>query len=478
MILAIDQGTTSSRALLLDAKGRIVASHSAAIPQHFPKPGWVEHDPKDIWQSVEKSIVGALRKSKVPAKKIRGIGITNQRETVSLFDGDRPLHRFIVWQDRRTADECEKIKNHRSIILQKAGLPIDPYFSATKIKWLLNYLKVPATKKSIRFRTIESFLIQKMTGEDFTEATNASRTSLMNLKTLEWDEELLHIFGVPAHLCPTIIPSQPVGLKTKGLKSLPDGIPIAAILGDQQAALFGQNGWKSGVGKITFGTGSFILLNTGDEPVISTHSLVSTLALQWANGKKLYALEGSAFICGAWIQWLRDQLKMISKSSDIETLARKVRSSDGVMVVPALSGMGAPFWNPQLRGSISGLTRGSSNAHIARASLEALAFQNRALIDAMKKDSPQNLKMEWRVDGGAVRDNLLMQIQADVLRTSIIRPKNLEATAVGVGLLAAHNLELMTLEEIAQSWKLDRIFKATANNYADLYSSWLQRISS
>ncbi|MBN8553826.1 MAG: glycerol kinase GlpK [Deltaproteobacteria bacterium] len=480
MILAIDQGTTSSRAILLDAKGRLIASHSVAIVQHYPKPGWVEHDPKDIWSSVEKSIVGAIRKARISPKKILSIGISNQRETVSLFDGDKPLHRFIVWQDRRTSDECQKLKKFEKIIQKKSGLPVDPYFSSTKIRWLIEKLKISPSQKSIRFRTIESFLISKMSRKDFTEATNASRTSLMNLQSLKWDPELLEIFGIPKSFCPEIISSQNTEIKTKGLHFLPDGIPISGILGDQQAALFGQMGWRAGEGKITFGTGSFILLNAGEKPIESKNSLVSTLAIQWKDRKKLYALEGSAFICGAWIQWLRDELKLIKNSAEIENLAEKVSSSEGVMVIPALSGMGAPFWKPEMRGEILGLTRGSSQSHLARASLEALAFQNRALIDAMKKDSP-GLKLNWKVDGGAVKNNLLMQIQADILQSTIIRPKNLEATAFGAGMLSAHALDLIDLKTIEKSWKQERSFKPQRTSSADLvplYARWLQRVSS
>ena len=480
MILTIDQGTTSSRAILLDAKGRLLASHSVAIPQHFPKPGWVEHDPKDIWKSVEKSIVGAIRKARISPKKILAIGISNQRETVSLFDGDKPLHRFIVWQDRRTSEDCKKLKKYEKIIQKKSGLPIDPYFSATKIRWLTEKLKISANQKSIRFRTIESFLISKMSRADFTEATNASRTSLMNLQSLKWDEELLEIFGISKYFCPQIISSQNDRIKTKGLPFLPDGIPISGILGDQQAALFGQMGWRAGEGKITFGTGSFILLNTGEKPIESKNSLVSTLALQWADQKKLYALEGSAFICGAWVQWLRDELKLIKSSAEIENLAKKVSSSEGVMVIPALSGMGAPFWKPEMRGEIIGLTRGSSPSHLARASLEALAFQNRALIDAMKKDSP-GLKINWKVDGGAVKNNLLMQIQADILQSLVIRPKNLEATAFGAGMLSAHALGLIDLGAIKKFWKQDRSFypqRKSTSALVPLYARWLQRVSS
>lgn len=478
MILAIDQGTTSTRSILLNKRGKIVSSHSIAIAQHFPRAGWVEHDPRDIWKSVEGSMRGALKTAGIKGDKVRAIAITNQRETVSLFEGSRPLHRFIVWQDRRTADDCKKLESHATTVLKRAGLPIDPYFSATKIAWLKRELKL-SSSRSIRFRTIDSFLISKLTGEDAIEATNASRTSLLNLRSGQWDPELFSIYMIPASYAPPVYPSEDLGLCTRGLGFLPDGIPVQAVLGDQQAALFGQLGWKKGVGKITFGTGSFVLLNTGSQPVISKNNLVSTIAIQWASGRRDYALEGSAFISGAWIQWLRDQLQIIDNSGGSERLARSVQSSDGVVVVPALSGLGAPFWLPHLRGAIMGLTRGSNRGHIARASLEALAFQNRALIDAMIRDA-QGLKAEWRVDGGAVANNLLMQIQADVLNSKILRPKNLEATATGVGLLALLSMEALSLKDIEKLWKQDRIFQPSKNTAQTrmLYEQWVKAVVS
>jgi glycerol kinase len=477
MILGIDQGTTGSTAVLLSDKGRLVGKATAAVPQHFPRAAWVEHDPKQIWTSVEKAVRGVLRQTKTNPKKIKVIGLTNQRETVSLFDGGRPLHKFIVWQDRRTAPECEKLKKYEKQIQSRSGLPIDPYFSATKIKWLINKLGAKARKKSVRFRTIDSFLFYQLTGADVIEATNASRTQLLNLKTMGWDKSLFDYHGIPKHLAPTVIPSEGFNLKTKGVGFLPDGIPVQACMGDQQAALFGQNGWVPGSGKITMGTGAFILLNTGSKPIISKNNLCSTVGIQWANGKALYALEGSAFICGAWIQWLRDQLKILPHSEASEKLALKVKSSEGVMVIPALSGMGAPFWKPELRGAILGLTRGSNNSHLARASLEAISFQNKALVSAMKKDSPSK-KTEWRVDGGAVANNLLLQIQSDVLKLPITRPKNLEATGTGAALLAAYSEGLFSLNDISSLWKKDKIFKPSkaSKNYAKQYADWINAI--
>jgi len=482
MFLGIDQGTTGSTAVVLNSRGEILGKATAAVPQNFPQPGWVEHDAEDIWKSVGNAVTSALEKANVSAQKLAAIGITNQRETVSVFENDRALHRFIVWQDRRTASECEILKKKFSkIVFHRTGLPLDPYFSATKIAWLLKSLKISkseAKRRAVKFRTIDSFLMNRLTGADVIEATNASRTSLLNLRKAQWDAELFELFGIPETTAPRVISSEKINLKTKGVGFLPDGIPIDAALGDQQAALFGQMGWNKGSGKITYGTGSFILLNTGEKVVTSKNSLVSTIALQWASGKRLYALEGSAFICGAWVQWLRDQLGILDRSSDSEKLASQVESSEEVLIIPALSGMGAPFWKPYLRGAILGLTRGSNRNHIARASLESLCFQNKALIDAMKRDLPQ-LKMDWRVDGGAVANNLLLQIQADVLGTKIIRPKNLEATGTGVALLAAHSRGELSLNDIQNLWKQDRVFSPQTQNihaYRVTYDRWQETI--
>jgi len=473
-ILGIDQGTTGSTACLLNEQARIIASSTAPVPQHFPKPGWVEHKPEEIWQSLRAAISTTLNKADISANQIACIGLTNQRETLSLFQGSKALHPFIVWQDRRTSEACKKLKSKEKTIRSRSGTPVDPYFSSTKIAWLIKVLKVSRRTKDIRFRTIDSFVLNRMTGADVTEATNAHRTQLVNLRTARWDSTLLDIFDIPQNFCPEIVPSEGFGLKTKGLDFLPDGIPIQACLGDQQAALFGQLAWKKGEGKITFGTGAFVLLNTGDKPVHSKNSLVSTLAWEWSNGKKVYALEGSAFICGAWVQWLRDQLGLIHSSDEIENLAHEVSDSGGVMVVPALTGLGAPFWRSELRASIQGLTRGSLKTHIARASLEALCFQNRALIDAMKRDA--SLKnTQWKVDGGAVKNNLLLEIQADVLNTKIYRPRNLEATATGVALLAGQASGHYNLSEIQASYEPDRTFEARPTQHKNLnkiYSSW------
>ena len=364
MILGIDQGTTGSTAILLSDEGRVLGNSTIAVPQHFPQPGWVEHDPKEILKSVGQAVLSILKQTGISAKKIRAIGLTNQRETVSLFENNRPLHRFIVWQDRRTASLCDTLKKHATFIQKRSGLPVDPYFSGTKILWLAKKLKLSRKNKGLRFRTIDSFLFQQLTGADVIEATNASRTSLLNLKKVSWDSDLFELFNISHAWAPSVIPSEGFSFKTKNVSFLPDGIPICAALGDQQAALFGQLGWSPGAGKITLGTGAFILLNTGTKAVFSKNNLVSTLALQWNSGHTLYALEGSAFICGAWIQWLRDQLQVLKTTSDSEIKSSQVKDSGGVFVVPALSGLGAPFWNPYLRGAILGLTRGSNQNHI------------------------------------------------------------------------------------------------------------------
>lgn len=473
-ILGIDQGTTGTTAIILNQSAKVVASCNIPFEQHFPKAGWVEHHPNQIWESIERSVRAVIKKAKIKSTQIECIGITNQRETVSLFKGSKALHPFIVWQDRRTTEDCKKLSKFSKKIIAKTGTPIDPYFSSTKIAYLYKKLGLSKKDPNIRFRTIDSFLINKMTGEDVIEATNAHRTQLMNLKSGKWDPELFKIFGIPLSAHPELIPSQGMNLKTKRLSFLPDGIPIQACLGDQQAALFGQAAWRKGEGKITYGTGAFILVNTGENPIWSKNKMVSTLAIQWKNGKRQFAVEGSVFICGAWVQWLRDQLQIISQSGDIEGLAKRVENSNEVLVIPALAGMGAPFWKANLRGAILGLSRGSNRMHLARASLEALAFQNKALIDAIKKDAPR-LKTKWKVDGGAVKNDLLMQIQSDALGLPIYRPKNLEATSTGVALLAGYSQGIFSMAQIKKSIQIERAFRPQLKKGVEmrkLYQIW------
>jgi glycerol kinase len=475
MILGIDQGTTGSTAILLDESGHLLASHTAAVPQHFPKPGWVEHDPEEIWVSVESAVRGCLEKAKRSSSDIHAIGITNQRETLSLFDHRRALHRFIVWQDRRTSADCRRLDKHMGLVRKISGTPIDPYFSSTKIRWLLKQLKIRRASQDLRFRTIDSYLLQRLCGEDAMECSNAHRTQLLDLRRAVWSDRLLDVFQVPKSLCPPIIPSEGFSFKTQALGFLPKGIPVVAALGDQQAALFGQGAWKKGAGKITYGTGSFILIHTGDTPVVSKRDLVSTIALQPSSGKTQYALEGSVFVCGAWVQWLRDQLGMISTSAEIEALARESVDSDGVLVVPALTGLGAPFWRASARGLIAGLTRGSHRGHIAYASIEGLAFQNRALIDSLKDEGIKLRLSNWRVDGGAAKNNLLLEIQSQLLNAVVLRPKNLEATATGVAYLAGLSKKHWSLSDIEKLWELDQKFepqKSRSQKLERRYQEW------
>ncbi len=473
MIIGLDQGTTGTTAVLINEKAQLIEGFSLKTPIRFPRPGWVEQDPKEIRRCAEAAIAGVLKKSRISPKKVAALGITNQRETVSLFEGERALHPFIVWQDRRTAEICQSHQKNASVIHKKTSTPIDPYFSSSKLQWILKRHSISKTNKKVRFRTIDSFLVHAFSGEDVIEASNASRTQLMAIKSLKWDDDLFEIFRIPKSFAPEIVPSE-IDLKTKGMHSLPDGIPIRAILGDQQAALFGQLGFEENIGKITFGTGSFILLNTGSRPIFSKNSLVGTVALQWKDGQSLYALEGSAFVCGAWIDWLKDHLKIFDKASDSEALSKSAKDSGDVFVIPALTGLGAPFWQPLRHASIHGLTRGVSRAHLARASLEALCFQNKALIEAMKKDRKSSKAVRWKVDGGVAENSLLLQIQANCLNEKIVRPKNIEATATGIALLAAKSSGLLSLSDIKNSWNARDVFRPKeVTRYERLYQKWL-----
>lgn len=437
-LLAIDQGTTGTTALLVDSKIRILAKVNREFRQYYPKPGWVEHDAEEIWQSTVKTISQVIKKAKIKSSQIAAIGVTNQRETTILWDKNtgKPIHRAIVWQDRRTADFCASLKRKKGIsesVRRKTGLVLDPYFSATKIRWILQKTK---KRSALRFGTVDSWLVWKLTRGKVhvTDVTNASRTLLMNLKTLRWDPELLKLFQIPKTILPNIRSCSEIYGTTEGVKGLPDGIPIAGMAGDQQAALFGQACFAPGEAKCTYGTGSFLLMNVGNKPVFSKSGLLTSVA--WKIGKeKIYALEGSAFIAGAGVQWLRDELKIISSSSEVEKLAKTVSDHGGVHFVLALAGLGAPHWEPQARGVLCGLTRGSSRGHIARAVLEGIAFSQFDILRAMQKDSGKRLKM-LKVDGGATVNDLLMQFQSDILKTPLIRPKVIETTALGAAFLA------------------------------------------
>ena len=442
MILAIDQGTTGTTALVLDRKGRVRGRGYAELPQHFPKPGWVEHDPDEIWASVLAAVPRALAAARVKSATIRAIGVTNQRETVVLWDRTtgEPVCHAIVWQDRRTAERCAKLqRTHGAAIRRATGLVCDPYFSATKLEWLLAHeprARKLAAAGRLAFGTVDSWLVWKLTGGAVhaTDPTNASRTMLFGLRTLKWDRALLSRFGVPANVLPEVRPSAGDFGFTRGVRGLPDGVAVAGVAGDQQAALFGQGCVKRGQSKNTYGTGCFLLLHTGDRIVHSNAGLLTTVACD-ATGGAAYALEGSVFIAGAAIQWLRDGLGLFPRAADSEALARSVPDSGGVVMIPAFAGLGAPYWRADVRGALLGLTRGTTRAHVARAALESLAFQSRDLVEAMASDAGARVTA-LQVDGGAVANDLLMQWQADVLGIPVRRPRVIETTALGAGLLA------------------------------------------
>lgn len=468
-ILTLDQGTTGSTVSLMDHGGSLVASCDQDFEQIFPKPGWVEHDPEQIWSGIESLISKTLGKAKVSGSQIKAIGITNQRETVVAWNkkNGKAAMNAIVWQCRRTTDLCQKLKKKglEKKIKQKTGLVLDPYFSGSKIQWMLNHSELAKKwykQKELQVGTIDSFLIFRLSGfkSHATDVSNASRTMLMNLQSLAWDDELLKIFKISKEILPEIKSSNANFGITKGLSCLPDGIPIHGVAGDQQSALFGQACWQAGEAKCTFGTGSFLLMNTGNKIIRSKSGLLTTVAWQLENQKINYALEGGAFICGAAVQWLRDGLKIIQSSSEVEALAKKVSSCDGVQFVPALTGLGAPHWNPDARGIITGLTRGSTSAHIARATLEAMALQNCDILLAMQKDLGKKLK-SLKVDGGAVANSLLMQMQSDFMGCEVQRPQWIESTSMGAGYLAGLGSGFWKSQaEIAKIWQLDQVFKS------------------
>ncbi len=469
LILAIDQGTTGSTCLVVRAGDdglSILGRGYDELPQHFPKPGWVEHDLDEIWSSVERAAAAALRAAGVHGRDLAAIGITNQRETTGVWDSrGRPLSRAIVWQDRRTAERCQALKRggHEKLVRKRTGLVLDPYFSGTKLAWLLDEhegSRARAKRGELRFGTIDTWLTYKLTAGQahVTDASNASRTLLYDIHRGAWDDDLLELIGkIPKGLLPEVVASSAVYGRTQGLSVLPDGIPIAGMAGDQQAALFGQACFAPGMAKCTYGTGAFALVNTGKQAMPSKRGLVTTVA--WRLGDTTtYALEGSTFIAGAIVQWLRDGLGIIGSSSEVEALAASVPDSGGVTVVPALSGLGAPHWRPEARGLISGLTRGTTKAHLARAALEGIGLQISDLLGAMREDSRKPLRV-LRVDGGASANSLLMQFQADVLQTEIHRPKTLETTAFGAACLAALGVGLFSdLAEVSRAWKLERAF--------------------
>jgi glycerol kinase len=466
-VMAIDQGTTGTTVLIVDKRLAIRAKVNVEFRQIFPKPGWVEHDLDDIWGSVHTTVQRALREAGLRAGEIGAIGITNQRETVALWDrrSGKPVHNAIVWQDRRTAEHCARLKaeGREQAIREKTGLVIDPYFSATKLSWLLEnvrFAREKAESGSLAFGTIDSFLTWRLTNgaAHVTDVSNASRTLLMDLRACEWDSSLLELFGVPRSVLPEIRSSSELYGTTKNVRGLPDGIPVCGIAGDQQAALFGQACFHPGDAKCTYGTGAFLLQNVGAEPVVSKHGLLSTVA--WKIGPETnYALEGSAFIAGAAVQWLRDQLKLIEKAPDIEALAKTVKDSGDLVFVPALAGLGAPHWRPEARGLVAGLHRGTTAGHLARALLEGIAFQIYDLADAMMKDAGKSAPT-FRVDGGASANDLLMQFQADLLAVPVERPRMLETTALGAAFLAGLAAGVWSSrDEIGKSFKVGKRFE-------------------
>jgi glycerol kinase len=464
-ILALDQGTTSSRSIVFDLEGNLLGLAQQEFTQHFPEPGWVEHNPEEIWDSQLATAREALKRAGISASELGAIGITNQRETTILWERrtGRPVYRAIVWQDRRTAGICDELKARglEPVFHQKTGLVLDPYFSGTKIKWILDHhpdLRARAEAGELAFGTVDSWLIFRLTGGQVhaTDVTNASRTLLFNIHQLEWDEELLGYLGVPRAILPEVRPSAgSFGETDPGL--LGARVPIAGVAGDQQAALFGQACFSAGMAKNTYGTGAFVVMNTGEKAVLG-EGVLTTLAWQLPQEGPRYALEGSIFIAGAAVQWLRDGLGLISSSAQVEDLAASVPDNGGVYFVPALVGLGAPHWDAYARGAILGLTRGATKAHLARATLESMAYQTRDAIEAMSRASEVPLR-ELRVDGGAAVNNLLMQFQADILGVPVLRPKVTETTALGAAYLAAIGVGLAKPEELARSWALDRRFE-------------------
>jgi glycerol kinase len=470
-VLALDQGTTGSRALVVDPEGTVRGSGYVELPQHYPRPGWVEHDAEEIWETTTQAMGQALGAARITAAEIAAIGITNQRETTVLWEraSGRPVHRAIVWQCRRTAPFCERLKadGHEAEFRRRTGLVLDPYFSGTKIRWLLDEVpgaRLRAERGELAVGTVDSWLLWRLTGgaAHATDASNASRTLCFDIRALRWDEGLCGTLGVPMALLPEVKPSAGVFGETAGPAGgisssvLPAGIPVTGVAGDQQAALLGQCCVEPGMAKNTYGTGCFLLLNTGGTPVASERGLLTTVAWQ-LNGATTYALEGSVFIAGAVIQWLRDGLGIIGSAAESEALAGSVADAGGVYLVPAFTGLGAPYWDPYARGVLVGLTRGTTKAHIARAALEAIAYQSRDVLDAMAQESGAALQT-LRVDGGAAANNFLCQFQADVLHVEVLRPAVTETTGTGAAFLAGVGAGMWRTGDLASRWRLERRF--------------------
>ena len=470
-VIALDQGTTSSRAIIFDHDASIVAVGQREFQQIFPQPGWVEHDANEIWATQIAVTTEALGRADLRPRDIAAIGITNQRETTVVWDREtgKPVYNAIVWQDRRTADVCDRLKRdgHEALVRERTGLVIDAYFSGTKIAWILDNVpgaRARAEAGKLAFGTIDSWLVSQLTCDSthITDVTNASRTMLFNINTLAWDDDLLKLLRIPAGMLPEVRSSSEIYGHVSSTLGL-GGVPIAGIAGDQQAALFGQMCVSSGMSKNTYGTGCFLLQNTGERPAVSRNRLVSTVAWQ-VGGKTMYALEGSVFIGGAVVQWLRDGLGIIRSSSDVEALALSVPDSGGVYLVPAFAGLGAPHWDPYARGTIVGMTRGTTAAHIARAALESIAFQVADLLDAAQKDAGIDLA-ELRVDGGAAANDYLLQFQSDVLAVPVVRPKVTETTALGAAYLAGLAVGFWdSIDSLARHWHVDKRFEPSAQS--------------
>lgn len=486
-ILSLDQGTTSSRAILFNKQGEIIHISQKEFTQHFPKPGWVEHDANEIWGSILSVIAQLLSETNVKPEQIAGIGITNQRETAVVWDKTTglPIYNAIVWQSRQTAGICEELKSqgYNDLFREKTGLLIDAYFSGTKVKWILDHVdgaREKAEKGDLMFGTIDTWLIWKLTGGAafVTDYTNASRTLMYNIHELKWDDELLDILTVPRSMLPEVRPSSEIYGHTVDYHFFGQNVPIAGVAGDQQAALFGQACYQEGMAKNTYGTGCFMLMNTGEKAVKSEHGLLTTIA--WGlDGKVEYALEGSIFVAGSAIQWLRDGLRMFKDASDSEGYAEKVDSTDGVYVVPAFVGLGTPYWDSDVRGAVFGLTRGTQKEHFVRATLESLAYQTKDVLTAMEADSGITLK-GLRVDGGAVKNNFLMQFQSDILGVSVERPVIEETTALGAAYLAGLAVGYWKdREEISKQWNINRTYEANMTNEERdrLYNGWKKAVN-
>ncbi len=485
-ILALDSGTTSNRAILFNHSGEIINASQKEFEQIYPRPGWVEHKPQDIWETQLEVSREVISKSSISPAEISGIGITNQRETTLIWNREtgEPIYNAIVWQDRRTAGICDdlKAKGYEKTFAEKTGLVIDAYFSGTKIKWILEHVpeaRELANSGKLAFGTVDTWLVWKLTGGrlHITDVSNASRTLLFNIHTLSWDEELLEILGVPKAILPKVKQSSEVYGKTdKDL--LGAEIPVSGIAGDQQAALFGQMCIKEGMVKNTYGTGCFVVMNTGSKPIMSKNKLLTTIGWQ-INGQTTYALEGSIFVAGAVVKWLRDELEIIESSADIESLASQVNDSGGVSFVPGFVGLGAPHWDQYATGTIIGLSRGTGKAHIARAALEAIALQTKEVIETMTGDSGIDVD-ELRVDGGAAINNLLMQIQANIINTDVVRPKITEITALGAAYLAGLSTGFWKdIEEISKQWQVDRKFSPAENReeFKKVIARWKKAVT-